>query len=1085
MKILQLRFKNLNSLQGEWQIDFTDPNYLANGIFALTGPTGAGKSTVLDAICLALYGATPRLGKITKNNNDIMSRQTGECFAEVCFESSEGRFICHWSQHRAKKQPEGVLQVAKHEIAEADQDGSIIENQIRRVAMVIEEKTGMDFERFTRSMLLAQGGFDTFLKADIEQKSRILEQITGTEIYSRISIKTHERMKEEREQLNILRAEIAGVALLSEEQKQAIEQTLTTQLQQQNTLSGQLTQTQKAIAWLQLLESISRELRELEKEAEQLQTEREAFIPQRQKLQLAVRASHLDGLYATINALRKQQQDDQQQLTNEQKKLPELEQNLHDSKKSSQKSEQILSDARTQLQSAAEIFKKVRSLDQFIVEKQYSVKKLNSEYRQYQQQIETEQAAIQSLEKESETSVQQRRQCETYLNDHAGDQWLISGLAGIKAQLGSLSALENEQLNLSLQIKAEQKAQLKYQQGLQERQTATDAYTQELKVIQEQTEQKQQQLNTVLQDRLLREYRAEKEALLKELSLLKTIASLEAEREKLEDNKPCPLCGSLEHPYALGNVPAMDETQKQLVVLDDIIARAEQLEQTLNELVQEEKTAQQKLSEVEKQMLEAEHKLSASKDNLQKLEQSRQQQEDKFKRLKTELLQQLQPLGIAEADIADFEALLNQLQNRLETWQQQQQQQSLNEFEQKLAGFSTSIKSHESVITTLNKTALAIKQTLNDETVRLEQLKTERQELFANKDVEAEENQLRKSLVEAEQAEKMARDTLSRTEQDLTGLQNSIQSLESRIKRAVENLKTEENTFQQQLPAQGFASETEFVQASLTVEQREELTKTAQDLDNRKISINTRLTDYKQKLQTEQNKKITQQSLDTLLPEQQKLEQQISELRNELAALKHQLEQDQRDQEKIRQKQAAIDKQQKEYQRWEKLHTLIGSSDGKKYRNFAQGLTFELMVSHANLQLKKMSNRYLLIQDKNQPLELNVIDNYQAGEIRSVRNLSGGESFIVSLSLALGLSKMASRKVRVDSLFLDEGFGGLDEEALENALEALSGLHQDGKLIGIISHVSALKERISTQIQVTPLSGGKSVISGPGCLKVS
>ncbi len=781
--------------------------------------------------------------------------------------------------------------------------------------------------------------------------------------------------------------------------------------------------------------------------------------------------------------MRKQQQDDQQQLTNEQKKLPELEQNLHDSKKSSQKSEQILSDVRTQLLSAAEIFKKVRSLDQFIVEKQYSVKKLNSEYRQYQQHIETEQAAIQSLEKESETSVQQRRQCETYLNDHAGDQWLISGLAGIKAQLGSLATLENEQLNLSLQIKAEQKAQLKYQQGLQERQTATDVYTQALKVIQEQTEQKQQQLNTVLQDRLLREYRAEKEALLKELSLLKTIASLKAERKKLEDNKPCPLCGSLEHPYAMGNVPAMDETQKQLVVLDDIIARAEQLEQTLNELAQEEKTAQQKLSKAEKQMLEAEHKLSASKDNLQKLEQSRQQQEDEFKHLKTELLQQLQPLGIAEADIVDFKALINQLQNRLETWQQQQQ--SLNEFDQKLAGFSTSIKSHESVITILNKTALAVKQTLNDETVRLEQLKTERKELFADKDVDAEENQLRKSVAEAEQAEKAAREQQTRIEQDLNSLQTRIQSLELSIKRTAGDLNTRENQFQQQLPAQGFASETEFVQASLTVEQREELTKTAQELDNRKISINTRMTDYKQKLQTEQNKKITQQSLDILLPEQQKLEQQISELRNELAALKHQLEQDQWDQEKIRQKQAAIDKQQKEYQRWEKLHTLIGSSDGKKYRNFAQGLTFELMVSHANLQLKKMSDRYLLVRDKNQPLELNVIDNYQAGEIRSVRNLSGGESFIVSLSLALGLSKMASRKVRVDSLFLDEGFGSLDEEALENALEALSGLHQDGKLIGIISHVSALKERISTQIQVTPLSGGKSVISGPGCHKIS
>ena len=143
-----------------------------------------------------------------------------------------------------------------------------------------------------------------------------------------------------------------------------------------------------------------------------------------------------------------------------------------------------------------------------------------------------------------------------------------------------------------------------------------------------------------------------------------------------------------------------------------------------------------------------------------------------------------------------------------------------------------------------------------------------------------------------------------------------------------------------------------------------------------------------------------------------------------------------------------------------------------------------MMVSHANRQLEKMTDRYLLIRDDEQPLDLNVVDNYQAGEIRSTKNLSGGESFIVSLTLALGLSKMASRKVRVDSLFLDEGFGTLDEEALETALETLSGLQQDGKLIGIISHVSALKERINTQINITPVSGGRSSIAGPGCNKV-
>jgi exonuclease SbcC len=142
------------------------------------------------------------------------------------------------------------------------------------------------------------------------------------------------------------------------------------------------------------------------------------------------------------------------------------------------------------------------------------------------------------------------------------------------------------------------------------------------------------------------------------------------------------------------------------------------------------------------------------------------------------------------------------------------------------------------------------------------------------------------------------------------------------------------------------------------------------------------------------------------------------------------------------------------------------------------------MTRHANQHLMKMTDRYLLMRDASQPLELNVIDNYQAGEIRSTKNLSGGESFIVSLALALGLSQMASRTVRVDSLFLDEGFGTLDEDTLETALATLAGLRQDGKLIGVISHVPALKERIGTQIQVIPETGGQSILIGPGCLRI-
>ena len=149
MKILELRFKNLNSLYGEWEIDFTTPEYTSNGIFAITGPTGAGKSTILDAICLALYGATPRLGKITKSSNQLMSQQTAECFAEVTFESQAGKFRCHWSQQKARRKVDGNLGESKHEIVEVE-TGQILESKKRDVANVIEEKTGMDFERFTR-----------------------------------------------------------------------------------------------------------------------------------------------------------------------------------------------------------------------------------------------------------------------------------------------------------------------------------------------------------------------------------------------------------------------------------------------------------------------------------------------------------------------------------------------------------------------------------------------------------------------------------------------------------------------------------------------------------------------------------------------------------------------------------------------------------------------------------------------------------------------------------------------------------------------------------------------------------------------
>ena len=146
---------------------------------------------------------------------------------------------------------------------------------------------------------------------------------------------------------------------------------------------------------------------------------------------------------------------------------------------------------------------------------------------------------------------------------------------------------------------------------------------------------------------------------------------------------------------------------------------------------------------------------------------------------------------------------------------------------------------------------------------------------------------------------------------------------------------------------------------------------------------------------------------------------------------------------------------------------MIGAADGNKYREFVQGLTLDNLVQLANQEMGNLHQRYQLKRNQEDKLALQVVDLWQANTVRDVKTLSGGESFLVSLGLALALSNLVSHKTQIESLFLDEGFGTLDGNTLEVALEALERLNASGKLIGIISHVDALKERINHQIHVT------------------
>lgn len=1038
MKILKVEFENINSLAGKWCIDFTDPSYseLDHSLFVISGKTGMGKTSILDAITLALYGATPRQGVIYNGNdgNAVMTSDKGTCFARVTYRCRKGTYVSEWNQRRARDRAEGNLQNAQGKIwrIENPQDPIFTGNTGRNseLARANAEIIQLDYSQFCRSIMLAQGEFSKFLTSEEKERADILEKLNGTEKYRRIGKKVGDHRREAKAAKDTSQAAFDALnnTMPKAEDIEKDKALLAEVADKEKALTDKKKDLEARIAWRNSMNESARSLESAETELAKANKDKSEFAGNEKRLADAEKARECATLHTELQGFRKHEADDKAKLENFQKQLP-----------------QVASDLKTAGDNKAIAEKEKTATEQFIAENEA----LWNEIRMLDQNVKNATSVKAEAENRKVTAAQSLSEAEAELKKAQDTIKSLEPQVKSLAQTQEANAKDAELAGIIPQSETLVASIRGFDKKIADEEKAKKAFADDLK----KAEEGLNDANALKQELLEQQ---------NELFRNDVLALANVIQNHLEEGKACPVCGSTEHPACShSNGTVADESS--------VTSTAEKIRE-LNTKLQD---ADAKLGQYENAKSRALTAGNAASENIESLTGQKNETSEKV----AELWKPWAEFDLTNADstLADLKLRLQQFTANKTKFDQLSNDLAIARNNVELYGKKVQHEQDHLEKETAN---------LGDVSRKLDELRSSRNEKFGDKDVEAVAKEATASKTAAANKYDTADKAFRNIENRHNELNTQIAALKGSLEKTAGEIKTASEKFVNAIAAKGFADEAAFQAALL---QEAEFTK----LQNEKKRIDGAIatatgkkqaaTEALEKLKAERSDETP---LQALTDGKAAVEKELGELQGSSGAARARVKAYTENVAQLQILQKDLDAKKAELSRWEAMGEWFGVMDGSDFATFVQGLTFKSLLKLANKHLAIVKDRFRLVAEGN--LGFKVADS-EFGNDRRISNLSGGEKFLVSLSLALGIADFASRNVRVESLFMDEGFGTLDDDTLEDVMYCLRCQQREGKMLGIITHVESVVNSISQKIMLERSTSqkGHSTITGPGVTRVA